>query len=137
MTDTTTPRLDRNDILAAREAGASGLFLMVAALDPDAVGVEFNYTGRELARATADADSHAERVEAAEAMIDRKGHFITALWNGDLAEALYRADGRNTRLLVRSLDRELLLAYLQADRGAESAERYLSDVEERYGWDAE
>lgn len=121
-------------LTAAREAGASDLFVMLAAVDPAAVEVSKNFVARRLARACDETD-RAEWPDAIKRMADRSGDYMAAVWDGDLAEALYRADGTNSRVLFRLFDRDVLLSALAEDRGSiESAERWFDQRHERYGW---
>ena len=115
------------DLAAAREAGADDLLIMVASVDPDAVSVDYNHVYRTLA-------NYDDMKQAR----DRAGHFIGALWDGDLAEALYRADVANKKLLLRLFAEDVLMAALIEDRGSEeSARRWLDPYIEKYGWSAE
>ena len=128
--------IDSEMLAAAREAGASDLFVMVAAVDPEAVYVSHNYVAREVAR-TLDGVPTEERPERLAEDIEMRGDFMTALWEGDLAEALYHADGTNRPLLIRLLNDDVILSALIEDRGSyESAERWFAPHRERYGWDA-
>lgn len=134
MSVQSAPEIDASDLEAARRAGASELFVMVASMDPVAVEIEYNFVARKLASALDgvgehDAPAHAERMGA------RSGDFVTALWDGDLAEALYRADARNSRLLLRTFSKDVLLSALAEDRGSmESARSWLEPNLDRYGW---
>lgn len=137
MTEATNAEIDPQMLTAARQSGASDLFVMLAAVDPSAVHVDQNHVTQRLARAC-DGYDPAAYTAAIEREAGRWGDFMTAVWDGDLAEALYHADTRNTKLLVRLLDYDVLLSALAADRGSvESAEAWLDPVVERYGWDAE
>lgn len=128
--------IDSEMLAAAREAGASDLFVTVAAVDPDAVYVSHNYVAREVAR-TLDGVPPEERPERLAADIDNRGSFMTALWEGDLSEALYHADGTNRPLLIRLLNDDVILSALIEDRGSyESARRWFQPQSERYGWEA-
>lgn len=119
-------------IQAAREAGASAIFAIIAAIDPEAVEVTKNLLGRKVARATEPDDPDPAEIRDA---VQRSGSFANAAWDGDMAEALYRADATNSRILFRTFDRDVLLAALAEDRGSiESAERWLGPNLERYGW---
>lgn len=127
MTEPTADdELTRSDLVATREAGASNLLSLVAAVDPAAVGIETNRVAETVARA-----------DDMDRLRDRSGHFIAALWEGDLAEALYRADTSNRRLLFRFLSDDVILSALAADRGSmESAESWYLPFKEEYGWPA-
>lgn len=136
MSEITTSGVSPEMLAAARAEGASGLFAMVAAVDPDAVEVSHNYVAREVARrcATADPDEYREQLRVCAEM---SGDFIGALWDGDLAEALYRADGTNRPLLIRLLNEDVIMSALIEERGSyESAERWFAPQRERYGWEA-
>lgn len=136
MSETTTPTLDSEMLSAAREAGADDLFIMVAAVDPDAVAIARNYVADEVAR-TLDGVPDEERVETLERDIAHRGDFMLSLWDGDLAEALYHADGTNKRLLFRLLADDVMMSALIEDRGThESARRWFQPNAERYGWEA-
>lgn len=135
MSETATPTPDSEMLADARREGADGLFTMVAAVDPDAVEIDRNYVGEKLARTCAGIDDG--RPEAIGREMERSGDFIRALWDGDLAEALYRADARNKRLLIRLLDPDVLMAALIEDRGSyESAHDWFQPNRKRYGWEA-
>lgn len=137
MSETATAGITPQMLAAARAEGASGLFTMVAAVDPDAVKVSHNYVAREIARACQDTPDD-EYGEAIHHVVDRAGHFMAALWDGDLAEALYRADGTNRPLLIRLLNDDVIMSALIEDRGSyESAERWFAPQRDRYGWDAD
>ena len=132
----TTAMIDSEMLAAAREAGASDLFVTVAAVDPDAVYVSHNYVAREVAR-TLDGVPPEERSKRLAADMDNRGSFMTALWEGDLAGALYRADGTNRPLLIRLLNDDVILSALIEDRGSyEAARRWFQPQSERYGWEA-
>ena len=134
MSETATAGVTPQMLAAARAEGASGLFTMVAAVDPDAVKVSHNYVAREVARCCQNADPEEYR-EKLRACVE--SDFIGALWDGDLAEALYRADGTNRPLLIRLLNEDVIMSALIEDRGSyESAERWFAPQRERYGWDA-
>jgi hypothetical protein len=136
MSETTTPTLDSEMLAAAREAGADDLFIMAAAVDPDAVEIARNYVADEVAR-TLDSVPDGERAETLERDIAHRGEFILSLWDGDLAEALYHADGTNKRLLFRLLADDVMMSALIEDRGThESARRWFRPNAERYGWEA-
>jgi len=136
MSETTTPTLDSEMLAKAREAGASDLFVMVAAVDPDAVEIARNYVADELAR-TLDGVPAEERAERLSREMDRRGDFWRELWAGNLAEALYRADGTNKRLLFRLLADDVMMSALIEERGSyESAHRWFQPNSERYGWEA-
>ena len=128
--------IDSEMLAAAREAGASDLFVMVAAVDPEAVYVSHNYVAREVAR-TLDGVPPEERPERLAEDIEMRGDFMTVLWEGDLSEALYHADGTNRPLLIRLLNDDVILSALIEDRGSyESAIRWYLPETERYGWEA-
>lgn len=136
MSETATAGITPQMLAAARAEGASGLFTMVAAVDPDAVEVSHNYVAREVVRRcqNADPEEYRERIRAC---VEMSGDFIGALWDGDLAEALYRADGTNRPLLIRLLNEDVIMSALIEDRGSyESAERWFAPQRDRYGWDA-
>jgi len=136
MSETTTPPLDSEMLATAREAGAHDLFVMVAAVDPEAVEISRNYVANELAR-TLDGVPDEERTERLTVDRDRRGDFWRALWDGDLAEALYRADGTNSRLLFRLLSDDVMMSALIEERGSyESAHRWFQPNAERYGWES-
>lgn len=136
MSETTTPTLDSEMLAAAREAGADDLFVMVAAVDPDAVEIGRNYVANEVARAC-DGVPDEERPEAVGRRVERAGDFMRALWDGDLAKALYRADGTNSRLLFRLLADDVMMSALIEERGSyESAHSWFHPNAERYGWEA-
>lgn len=136
QSEPTTAMIDSEMLAAAREAGASDLFVMVAAVDPEAVYVSHNYVAREVAR-TLDGVPPEERPERLAEDIEMRGDFMTALWEGDLAEALYHADGTNRPLLIRLLNDDVILSALIEDRGSyESAIRWYQPEAERYGWEA-
>lgn len=126
-TDTTQTEVEtvsRGDLMAARSAGASDVFIMVASIDPDVAGLDTNFVADRLAR-----------YDDPGMIPERAGDFLGSLWDGDLAEALYHADGTNSRLMVRVLSDDLLLSALAADRGSmESAHRWYDPYRERYGW---
>lgn len=127
MSANTTPSVNSQMIDAAREAGARPWFTLIAAIDPEAVEEDHNYVAGTLAGAFEDPDQ--PTVEEAEMVPEQAGHFISALWEGDLAEALYRADLRNTRFIVRTFHEDILLEHLARDRGSmESARRWLEPV---------
>ena len=127
MTDNDTDDgLTSDDLVAIREAGASNLLSLVAVVDPEAVGIETNRTAETVAR-----------VDDMDRLSNRSGHFIKALWDGDLAEALYRADVSNKRLLFRFLSDDVILSALAEDRGSmESARSWYEPYNEEYGWPA-
>ena len=134
QSEPTTPPLDREMLAAAREAGAHDLFIMVAAADPKAVEISRNYVAELLVR-TLDGVPDEERTERLVDERDRRGHFWRALWDGDLAEALYRADSTNSRLLFRLLSDDVIMSALIEERGSyESAHRWFQPNAERYGW---
>jgi len=135
MSDTTTTDgIDSEYLAAARKAGASSLFLVVAAIDPDAIGAERNYVATKLVRRAEDGGDGDD--VTVPPLPRRAGDLITALWDGDLAEALYYADAANTRLLVRTFSESVLVSALAADRGSEeSARRWLEPKLDRHGWD--
>lgn len=136
MNENTTPTPDTEMLAAAREAGADDLFIMVAAVDPAAVEVSRNYVANEVGRAC-DGVPAEERPERLQSRVERAGDFIGALWDGDLAEALYRADGTNSRLLFRLLADDVMMSALIEDRGSyESAHSWFQFNSERYGWEA-
>lgn len=137
MSETTTPTVDVQMLTDLRQAGASHYFTLVTAIDPDAVEVDRNHVAEKVAMTAQRADP--DHVPAAlKSMSETAGHFVAALWDGDLAEALYRADGTNKRILIRLFPEDLLLSALAADRGSmESARSWLDPNIERYGWDAE
>lgn len=117
-------QLERSDIVEANRAGADTVFLILAAVDPEAVGVDYNHLARKLART----DDKSELPHTA-------GDFVHHLWEGNLAEALYHADQTNMRLIIRTLSREVILSALAEDRGSmESALKWFKPNEERYGW---
>lgn len=119
-------------IQAAGEAGASTFFRILAAVDPEAVEVTKNLLARKVARATEPDDPDPAEIRH---VVQRSGSFAGAAWDGSIAEALYRADAVNTRIIVRTFDEDVLLAALAADRGSiESAESWLNPYLDRYGW---
>jgi len=124
MTEYDHEDLERADLTRARKAGADTFFLILAAVDPGAVDVPYNHVATKLAH-TDDLSRDSRRW----------GDFMGNLWDGDIAEALYHADGTNMRLIIRTLSRDVLLAALAEDRGSmESAERWFKPNEDRYGW---
>lgn len=136
MSETTTPTLDSEMLAAAREAGAAELFVTVAAVDPDAVAIGRNHAGDFVAR-VCDGVPVEERPERLETRVERAGDFMSDLWDGDLAEALYHADGTNKRLLFRLLADDVMMSALIEDRGSyESAHSWFQPNSERYGWEA-
>ena len=131
-----TLTIDSEMLAAAREAGADDLFVMVAAVDPDAVEIGRNYVANEVVR-VCDGVPAEERPERLQARVEQAGDFIGALWDGDLAEALYRADGTNKRLLFRLLADDVMMSALIEERGSyESAHSWFQPNAERYGWEA-
>lgn len=119
--------IERSDIVEASREGADTLFLVLAAIDPAVVGVEYNHVARKLAQT-----DDVSRIPS------MGGDFMANLWEGNLAEALYHADTTNMRLIIRTLSRDVILSALAADRGSmESAERWFKPNEERYGWSQE
>jgi hypothetical protein len=127
------PKVTREMIEAAREAGASAYYRVIAAANPHPLGVEHNYVGEELVRCFDDpAEPTAEEVDR---MAKRSGDYVWSLFKGDIAEALYHADATNMRILLRLFDADLLREHLVDDRGSvESADRWLEPNLERYGW---
>jgi len=100
------------------------------------VYVSHNYAAREVAR-TLDGVPPEERPERLAEDIEMRGDFMYALWEGDLAEALYHADGTNKPLLIRLLNDDVILSALIEDRGSyESAIRWFQPHSERYGWES-
>lgn len=136
--DTSTSSIGYDHITAAREAGASPIYLMLASIDPDSVEIEYNHIARKLSRHLDGIEDRDRAVAEAEHMAHQSGHFMSALWDGDLAEALYRADMTNMRLIIRTLDERILMDALVADRGSEeSARRWLEPNLDKYGFDGE
>jgi hypothetical protein len=128
----TQPDFDDETLHAALAAGSDELLVAVAAVDPETVGVSKNYVRNELIRAVEHTDGPAH--EAIQSRLERSGDFITALYEGDLAEALIYADGSNKPILFHLFSRKYLLAVLAEDRGSmESARRWLDPYLERYG----
>ena len=123
----------RDMIDAAAEAGASSWFRLIAAADPTALGVSRSHISDRLVRCFDDpTDPSPEEVER---MVERSGSFTTALFEGDVAEALYHADAANMKILLRLLNHDLLREHLAHDRGSiEAANRWLEPNIERYGW---
>jgi hypothetical protein len=122
----------RTAIQHAKRAGASAWFIMVASIRPQAVGLDKNHAADWLMRSTRD---RSDPVDTLKSRSETAGDFIGHLWDGDLARALYHADATNMSLLLRTFDNDVLLPVLASERGSvESAERWLSDHEERYGW---
>ena len=133
MPETQTHRPTEAQIHAAQTAGVDRLFLIVAATDPHAVGIEDNMPAAVLEQATDRDDPEPEEILA---RIDRGGDFIEALAEGDLARALYRSDVTNRRLLVRSIPEAVILAALARDRrGMESARTWFADCAAPYETD--
>jgi len=63
--------------------------------------------------------------------------FYQAVWDGDLAEALYRADAKNKRLLLRLLPEQRCVVALYEDRSTlEGARNWYDDHNRLYGWPA-
>jgi len=123
-TQTEVETVSRGDLMAARSAGASNVFILLASIDPTEAQVKRNFVADRLAR-----------YDSPEAIPERAGDFLGSLWDGDLAEALYHADGTNSRLMIRVLSDDLLLSALAADRGSmESARKWYHPYRERYGW---
>ena len=126
--------ITREMIDAATEAGASAEFRVIAMIDPAAVGNEKNLAAQKLRRVFSDPGQPTPE-EAKK--LSESGHFLSALWDGDLAEALYRADMSNKRLILRTFNERLIRERLVEDRGSvESANSWLQPNLERYGWDA-
>jgi hypothetical protein len=58
---------------------------------------------------------------------------MTAVWDGDVPEAIYRADIKNTKLIFNTLSEPYLVAMLVSSRGSlEAANRYKEGTEESY-----
>lgn len=126
--NTTADEIGPETIEGLKEAGASNYFIAVVAADPAALGVAKNYAARKVARWQAEGREFAEAAA-------QSGHFMSALWDGDIAEALYRADATNSRILVRLFNHDVLLAALIEDRGSvESARSWLDPTLDRYGF---
>ena len=124
MTHYDDVELDREDLIRAQRAGADTFFLIIAAVDPAAVNLSRNHAAEKLAH-TDDLSRDGRRW----------GDFMENLWSGDIAEALYHADGTNMKLIIRTLSRDVLLSALAEDRGSmEAAERWFKPNEDRYGW---
>lgn len=124
--------IDDETLHAALAAGSDELLVAVASVYPEEVGVDKNYARLELIRAVEHTDGPAH--EAIQSRLERSGDFMAALYEGDLAEALYHADGSNKPILFHLFNREYLLAVLAEDRGSmESARRWLEPYLERYG----
>jgi len=134
MTDHNTRSIDRR-IDACLDAGASPLFLAVVAVDAHEVGVDYNLARVKVRVALDEPSDDEPALKRVRGVIQRGGHYIQALWEGDLAEALYRADGTNSKILMRTFPYEYMLAVLAADRGSvESARSWLDPEISRYGW---
>lgn len=131
----TSNSLTTEMLRAAKEAGASGYFMAAAAADPEALEIDENYVAVKLISEFHSADGDPARMETA--LSYRSGDFVGNLFDGNLAEALYRADTDNMRLLVRLFSEDLMLSELAAERGSEeSARRWLEPNLDRYGLDS-
>lgn len=129
-----TRSIDRR-IDACLDAGASPLFLAVLAVDPHTVGVDRNLVRQKVRVALEPPLNDDTALERIRNTVQRGGHYFQAVWEGDLAEALYRADGTNRKILIRTFPYEYLLAVLAADRGGVgSARSWLDFYVDRYGW---
>ncbi len=134
MTDHNTRSIDRR-IEACLDAGASPILAAVVAVNPHDVGVSKNLADEKVKRALDGAKNEQHARNRLTEMREYGGDYFHALWEGELAEALYRADGTNSKILMRTFSYEYMLAVLAADRGSvESARSWLDPNIERYGW---
>jgi len=77
----------------------------------------------------AGSDSIRRRIENFDGAPDPGGDFDQAARDGDIAEAFYRADLDNSRVMLDALGEEVIVAALVADGGrtTEAARRYVAD----------
>lgn len=98
MTD--EPR-DHDEVLDdLHEAGADPLFVAVYRHDPPSI----RHSVRELV----------EKTEITK-LPERGGHYATALWEGELVEAFYRADTNNSAILLDMFPRDYLVEAMVAE----------------------
>lgn len=111
-----------------RDDGAAPELLAVLRADPESVGIN-RHSNREAAR------KHLNRRPDGLHLETVGGDHFAALWNGDLAEAFYHADGSNTRLLLSVFGEQYIVERLIADdnRDPEVAARMVGERVERYG----
>jgi len=122
--------LTAEHIHTARDLGASNVCLALAVQHPERADVERHFVTDRLTSLLeyedGDIDVSADR-------LDRMGHFMTAVWDGDVSEAIYRADIQNTKLMFNTLSEPYLMAMLVSARGSlESAIRYKEGTEESH-----
>lgn len=133
MAETQNKRLELDELAVLRDLGASPAFLTVARRDPETIGERRN-SAREAARQALRAcedpgDLTREELEG------RGGHYFGALLDGEIAEAWFRADITNTRILLDTFGRDYLIERIIAEDGREpeAAARHVDERVDEYG----
>jgi hypothetical protein len=122
--------LTAEHIHTARDLGASNICLALAVQHPERADIERNFVTDNLVLMLEDTDGE---INPSDDELDRMGHFMTAVWDGDVPEAIYRADIKNTKLIFNTLSEPYLVAMLVSSRGSlEAANRYKEGTEESY-----
>ena len=131
MTD--TDHLTTDELERLNELGASAEFLAIVQQPPESVGATRN-SAREGVRRAFRGDYGPDATDA-EGLLRRGGGYFEALFEGNLADAYYRADATNTALLFEVFSPEYLIERLvvEDNRDRDSAERHVRERVERYG----
>lgn len=122
--------LTAEHIHTARDLGASNVCLALAVQHPERADIERNFVTAKLVSLLEDEDGE---IDVSAYRLDHMGHFMTALWDGDVPEAMYRADIQNTKLMFNTLSEPYLMAVLVSARGSlKAANRYKEGAEESH-----
>lgn len=120
--------LTAEHIQAAQDLGASRVLLALAIQHPERADIEDNFVTDRLTSVLEDLDGE---INPSSERLEQMGHFMTALWHGNIAMAITRADIRNMKLIFNTLSDAYLMAVIVSEQGSvESAERYIERREE-------
>lgn len=126
--------LSEDELTILREAEVSPALIAVARFDESEVGGDRNAT-REAARKALNGvpldGADFDPSDVRERLLVRSGGFVTALAEGNLADAFMRADVTNSRIMVRMFDQ----AYIEECNHQERAMMHTAVTEafDRYG----
>lgn len=126
-------KLTAEHVHVAKQAGASDVFVTLAIQHPEAADIENNMVTDKLVQLVETHDGEVpDPSDVDESYVDAVetcGHFISYLWDGDLVNAMYRADLTNMRLIRNTFSDPYLMQMLIEARGSlEAANAWFSNM---------